>query len=105
MLEDGTGPAGLGLMNGRGLGHYAGYSFPGSLCGSGWRLGRGFEYPAPLPFYQLPFHYLSMSGYSFPGYLYDTGRRLGRGFEYPAPLPINKVSFHYSYISEIWGKF
>lgn len=37
---DGTGPAGLGPMTGRGLGLCAGYSTPGYMVPS-WGLGRG----------------------------------------------------------------
>ena len=46
---DGTGPAGLGPMTGRGLGYCAGFDRPGYMTpgfgwgrGWGWRFGRGF---------------------------------------------------------------
>ncbi len=39
---DGTGPAGLGPMTGRGLGRCAGYSTPGYLKGFGRGWGRGW---------------------------------------------------------------
>jgi len=38
---DGTGPAGLGPMTGRGLGYCAGYSSPGYMRGPGLGFGRG----------------------------------------------------------------
>ncbi len=38
---DGTGPAGLGPMTGRGLGYCAGFSSPGYIRGLGLRYGRG----------------------------------------------------------------
>ncbi|MHA1343713.1 MAG: DUF5320 domain-containing protein [Promethearchaeota archaeon] len=39
---DGTGPAGLGPMTGRGLGYCAGYSTPGYMKGPGLGWGRGW---------------------------------------------------------------
>ena len=49
---DGTGPAGLGPMTGRGAGYCAGYNVPGYLnpavpgwgWGGGWGRGRGYRH-------------------------------------------------------------
>ncbi len=40
---DGTGPAGMGPMTGRGMGYCAGYAAPGYAAGFGMGRGRGFR--------------------------------------------------------------
>lgn len=66
---DGTGPAGMGPMTGRGLGYCAGYGAPGFYSSSrGWGYGPG---PTPYPMY---------AGYpATPWFGRGRGRWFGRG--------------------------
>lgn len=59
---DGTGPAGMGPMTGRGAGYCAGYSAPGFAnpafgrgLGFGFRGGRGGRWIAPYAGYGVPY--------------------------------------------------